>query len=103
MHSGAAFDEEGRIRMDEDEIMEAELCKREGMIRLPEDDDRRDEMRPIRRYGWLKHVLLSWNALLAATLAAGLGVFFWRLSKNCQGRPLNVQAGLGALFLAVDW
>ena len=106
VHPGAVFDLEGRIRMGEDEIMDAELGEREGGIRLPDndddDDDGKDEMRSMPGYGWLKYVLLSWNAWLAAILMAGLGVFIWRLSENCQGRPLNVQAGLGALFLGVD-
>ena len=78
-----------------------------GVIRLPEhddeDDDGEDEMTSTRRYARLKSILLSWNAWLAVTLIAGLGVLIWSLSENCQGRPLNVQAGLGALFLAVDW
>lgn len=89
--------------MDEDQILDTEFYEREGMVRLPDDDDRGDEIGSMRSYGWLKHVLLSWNAWLAATLGAGLGVFVWRLSENYRGRPLRVQAGIGALLLAVDW
>ena len=70
-----------------------------GVIRLPEDGDEddggEDEMISTRKFGRLKSILRSWNAWLAATLIAGLGVPIWRLSENCQGRPLNVQAGLG--------
>ena len=99
----AAFNDEGRIQVDEDEILDAELGERWGVIRLPEYDDGEDKMTSMRRFGWLTHVLLSWNAWLAATLAASLGVLLWRLSENFRGRALNLQAGLGALFLAVDW
>lgn len=56
------------------------------------------------RYGKrVGEVLLSWNAWVAATLAASWAVLIWRYIVNMRGRMLSGEARCAAVLLAADW
>ena len=118
-HTTASGDDEGKIRLD-DEAGTQDVMRSmprlqvhwaqteasgddEGKIRLYDEADTQDGMTPMSRLHCIRQILLSWNALLAATLTASLGVLLWRLCENGKGRILNPEAGFGTLVLAIDW
>ena len=68
-------------------------------------DDGQEERRRGKGSGWtlIGKILGSWNAWVAATLMASVGVRLWRLIVNAKGRDLAPQAGWGAAVLGVAW
>lgn len=92
---------EGEIQLFDDVNEGAEEGK--GTIRLRDDRDETEATTLLGKYKWVIKILLSWNAWLAATLTASLGVLLWRLYENCEGRTLMMEAACGTLCLTFAW
>lgn len=69
----------------------------DGEIRLG-DDGEEDA-----KEGWVKKLLLSYNAWLALALAASVAFSIWRLIENAGGRILMVTTGFALVIMAIDW
>lgn len=68
-----------------------------GEIRLVDDGE--EDVKG----GWIRKLLLSYNAWLAVAMSASVAFSLWRLVENAGGWILMVTTGFALAVMVIDW